>query len=73
MKMNIQKLDAPGLGYQLYRFEYRGDPDHKSYVGVMAQHLEESHPESLIEDSDGLYRVNYELLGLKMTLSRKIS
>ena len=67
MKMNIRKLDSAELGFQLYRFEYRADPDHKTYVGVMAQHLEETHPSALIEGPDGLYRVDYGSLGLKMT------
>ena len=67
LKTNIQKLESSGVGFQLYRFEYRGDVSHQTYVGVMAQHLEESHPESLIKDSEGLFRVNYGSLGLKMT------
>ena len=66
MKTNIQNLDATALGLQLYRFEYRRDPGRKTYVGVMAQHLEDSHPEALTEGSDGLLRVNYGSLGLKM-------
>lgn len=67
LKTNIRKLEGSGTEFQFYRFEYRADPNRRTFVGVMAQHLEASHPESVIEDHDGLLRVNYGSLGLKMT------
>ena len=67
LKKNIQKIESSGIEVQLYRFEYLDDTDHKIYVGVMAQDLEESHPEALVKGPDGFYRVYYQSLGLKMT------
>lgn len=49
-----------GLGY--YRFSYIGS--NKSYVGVMAQEVEQVMPAAVTRGSDGYLRVHYEKLGL---------
>ena len=53
---------ANGLGY--YRFSYLGSG--KSYVGVIAQEVQNVMPEAVIRGSDGYLRVYYEKLGLKL-------
>jgi len=53
---------------KLYRWKYVDDPTGQMYVGVMAQDLLEI-PElkhAVIVGDDGFYRVNYQVLGLKM-------
>ena len=51
-------------GHKIYHFNYKGDD--KRYEGVMAQDVLEYMPDAVIED-DGIYKVNYGMLGLEMT------
>jgi hypothetical protein len=53
---------ANGLGY--YRFSYLGSS--KSYVGVIAQEVQDVMPEAVTRGQDGYLRVYYEKLGLKL-------
>jgi len=55
----LGRLDD-GLGY--YRFTYIGG--HTSYVGVMAQEVQNVMPEAVTRDADGYLRVSYDKLGL---------
>ncbi len=48
----------------LYQFQYLlGD---KTYVGVIAQELLDSHPDAVILNENGYYAVEYDKLGLRM-------
>ena len=64
MKHDIVLLGylANGLGY--YRFSYLGS--RKSYVGVIAQEVQNLMPQAVIRGRDGYLRVYYEKLGLKL-------
>lgn len=53
---------ANGLGY--YRFSYLGSS--KSYVGVIAQEVQNLAPQAVTRGRDGYLRVYYEKLGLKL-------
>jgi hypothetical protein len=53
---------ANGLGY--YRFSYLGSS--KSYVGVIAQEVQNLVPQAVTRGRDGYLRVYYEKLGLKL-------
>jgi hypothetical protein len=55
----LGRLDD-GLGY--YRFTYIGG--HTSYVGVMAQEVQNVMPAAVTRDTDGYLRVSYDKLGL---------
>ena len=66
LKSEVQKLDCRANGHQLYSFQYKDDASAQKYVGVMAQDLIETHPEALSNDERGYYRVNYNMLGLRM-------
>ena len=55
----LGRLDD-GLGY--YRFTYNGG--HTSYVGVMAQEVQNVMPDAVTRDTDGYLRVSYDKLGL---------
>ena len=57
----LGKLDN-GLGF--YRFSYIGSD--KSYVGVMAQDVQNVAPKAVTRGADGYLRVSYDQLGLKM-------
>ncbi|MHC6152926.1 DUF3300 domain-containing protein [Bradyrhizobium elkanii] len=63
LKHDIELLGhlANGLGY--YRFSYLGS--NKSYVGVMAQEVEQIMPAAVTRGADGYLRVYYDKLGLK--------
>ena len=50
-------------GFRMYEFNYIGDD--QRYLGVMAQEVEKTHPEAVIE-IDGIKRVYYDRLGLEM-------
>lgn len=64
VKRHIAYLCTLRQGIKLYRFEYIwGGP---AYVGVMAQDILGTHPGAVSIDSDGYYRVNYGMLGLRM-------
>jgi hypothetical protein len=51
-------------GIGIYRFRYKGS-DHTTYVGVMAQEVENITPDAVSRDRDGYLRVNYDRLGLQ--------
>jgi hypothetical protein len=50
-----------GLGF--YRFSYNGGG--KTYVGVMAQEVQQVMPQAVARGPDGYLTVNYDRLGLK--------
>jgi hypothetical protein len=55
-----------GHGGWFYRFSCRDDPKSIEYVGVIAQEVIRDRPEAVVEDKDGYFKVNYEMLGLQM-------
>jgi len=57
----LGRLDN-GIG--VYRFRYRGN-DHTTYVGVMAQEVQNIVPDAVSRGRDGYLRVDYDRLGLK--------
>ena len=52
---------ANGLGY--YRFSYNGSD--RTYVGVMAQEVQQVMPQAVVRDPDGYLRVYYDKIGVK--------
>ena len=56
-----------GLGF--YRFSYNGSD--KSYVGVIAQEVEQVVPRAVTRGRDGYLRVNYDRLGIKFESYRE--
>lgn len=65
LKQHIRHIHTLGNGIKLYSFQYIWGGPH--YVGVMAQDLLETHPDAVILDEKGYYRVHYDRLGLEMT------
>jgi hypothetical protein len=66
LKINIEALSNSREGYNLYKFQYIGEDNGNTYVGVMAQDVLSSHPEAVIQNESGFYMVLYDKLGLKM-------
>jgi len=64
IKRSIVYLHTNSHDIKIYSFQYVWSDQH--YVGVMAQDLLVSHPEAVVMGTDGYYRVNYALLGMKM-------
>lgn len=65
LKTNIKKIGQTESGLKLYAWKYKKDPV-TTWVGVIAQDLETTHPEALVVGADGFYRVNYFKLGAQM-------
>ncbi len=65
LKTDIVSLGETEDGIKLYSWKYKSDLV-TTWVGVMAQDLETTHPEALITGTDGFYRVNYTDLGVRM-------
>jgi hypothetical protein len=64
LKDRIVPIGSTLHGLPLYRFHYRGADE--AYCGVMAQDVLEVMPQAVTVGSDGFYRVNYAMLGIKM-------
>lgn len=63
-KRDIQQIATLDDGIHLYRFRYRSSD--QVYVGVIAQDVARVVPRAVVKGSDGLLRVNYDMLGLKL-------
>jgi hypothetical protein len=64
LKQNVKRVGALPNGLPLCSFRYKwGGP---TFVGVMAQDVLRVIPEAVVTDSEGFYRVKYELLGIRM-------
>jgi uncharacterized protein DUF3300/endosialidase-like protein len=63
LKHDITLLGRMDNGLGFYRFAYDGSS--RSYVGVMAQEVQEIRPDAVIRGQDGYLRVFYEKLGVK--------
>ena len=59
------KAAGKRLGHKWYSFRYNTDPSSITRYGVMAQDILETHPEAVMVDKSGYYKVNYSMLGLE--------
>lgn len=57
LKEDIERIGKTDSGVPVYKFKYIGSP--VTHIGYMAQDLLELQPESVHEDADGYYRVDY--------------
>jgi hypothetical protein len=64
LKKDITRVGTTVLGLPLYTFHYSFKPG--LFEGVMAQDVLNIMPEAVSLGPDGYYRVNYEMLGIKM-------
>jgi Ricin-type beta-trefoil lectin domain/Chaperone of endosialidase len=64
LKQDIVPLARLDDGIELYRFRYKGS-DPTTYVGVMAQEVQEIVPRAVSRGSDGYLQVDYDRLGLR--------
>lgn len=63
LKTDIKHVGTEN-GHNIYEFRYKTDPELK-FVGVMAQEVEKTHPEAVME-IEGYKAVNYDMIGVKM-------
>lgn len=61
LKTSIRTAGTSPSGIPLYTFAYRDD-DATRYHGVMAQDLLKTHPQAVVTDERGYYRVYYGLI-----------
>ncbi len=64
LKHDLQLVGTTVYGLPVYDFEYNGQRG--TYEGVMAQDVLKVKPEAVTTGADGFYRVNYNMLGLKL-------
>jgi len=58
-KMNARRIGALDNGLPVYSFQYIGSP--VTQIGLMADEVENIHPEAVTMGADGLKRVRYDL------------
>jgi hypothetical protein len=58
VKKNIKHVGILNSGDNLYSFAFKGDPTEKLHVGVLAQEVEQRHPEDVAEIG-GIKHVDY--------------
>jgi len=63
LKENIEHIGEEN-GFPIYKFNYINIPE-KSYIGVMAQDVEQIMPEAVFE-REGWKHVNYDMIGIEM-------
>ena len=65
LKSNIRKVGVDQrTELSLYEFTYTGD-DTRKFIGVMADEVELSYPDAVVDLSSGFKAVNYDMLGLE--------
>lgn len=58
-KENIREIGTTHDGQPIHAFNYKGDP--RTQIGLIAQEVEQTHPEAVARGQDGLLRVDYDL------------
>lgn len=58
-KENIREIGTTHDGQPIHAFNYKGDP--RTQIGLIAQEVEQTHPEAVARGDDGLLRVDYDL------------
>ena len=71
VKTDFEQLTTLKNGINLYRFRYLGSD--QLYVGVIAQEVQRVMPEAVVQGTDGLLRVRYDLVGAPFTTWKKWS
>ena len=65
LKSNIRKVGVDHrTALNLYEFTYTGDNTRK-FIGVMADEVELSYPDAVVDLSSGFKAVNYDMLGIE--------
>lgn len=62
LKKNI-KLEGIENGHNVYSFEYITDTDSNRFIGVMADEVQKTNPDAVV-DIDGYLAVNYDKIGV---------
>jgi hypothetical protein len=68
-KEDIERVGETDDGQNIYTFKYKGDPMHKTHMGLMAQEVEQEHPEAVLEIG-GIKMVDYEKATEGATLAK---
>jgi transglycosylase-like protein with SLT domain/endosialidase-like protein len=58
VKENQRVIGHTFDGQKIYKYNYKGDP--ATQIGLMAQEVEQHHPDAVSERPDGLKQVNYD-------------
>jgi hypothetical protein len=69
VKEDIAEVGRLPNGLGLYRYRYLWSAE--TYVGVMAQEVEDVEPEAVVRGTDGYLRVDYARLGLRLMTWRE--
>lgn len=64
LKTDLTRIAAHPAGFGIYRFKYLWSD--AEYVGVMAQEVLDVMPEAVVRGHNGLLRVDYAAIGMRM-------
>lgn len=59
-KEDIEQIGHTNDGQNIYRFRYKGDPTGRVHMGLIAQEVEQDHPDSVVRGLGGLRAVDME-------------
>lgn len=63
LKENIKEAGQEN-GHNIYEYNYKDDKNKTRFIGVIAQEVQQTHPEAVCE-VDGYLAVNYDAIGVK--------
>ena len=59
MKENVEKIGKTNDGQPIYRYNYKGEPEGKTQIGLMAQDVEKTNPDA-VHTLGGIKMVDYD-------------
>lgn len=60
LKKNIERIGETDEGLPIHKFEYKGDPKGQKHIGLMADEVEQIHPEAVGTHKSGYKVVDYD-------------
>ena len=60
LKKNIERIGQTDEGLPIHKFEYKGDPKGQKHIGLMADEVEQIHPEAVGTHKSGYKVVDYD-------------
>jgi len=60
LKKNVERIGQTDEGLPIHKFEYKGDPKGQKHIGLMADEVEQVHPEAVGTHKSGYKVVDYD-------------
>ena len=68
LKNNISRIGTSPSGIPMYTFTYNNDGAGTVYEGAMAQDILSTHPQAVMLDNSGYYKVDYDMIDVEFKL-----